>query len=268
MNILVLAGRRENGSFGDKTKALLQIHNKYSIEYILESIIKSKYYENTHGIYISCHKEDIDSINTVIKENSLLNSQSNNIKLIDNSHKQLISKIIVEFHQQNNQTSLLTLTADHPVLNYDDINNFLDAVQEIDSNIYYGMVNGQAEFRTKYPDLFNTRTWHKLNNNTWLSGANISYIKQSIKNKDFLMSLEKNRKNPLKTISSFSPKSILFLFKCLTKYLFKNLSLKEFEQAISETFQQDFKIILLNKPEACCDIDKQEDLEFVRKYLK
>ncbi len=255
--VLILAGKRNQDSlsesFGVQNKALIPLAGKRMVEWVFDAINGF----GTENLWIS-----VDAAQKALFEQEFP-AYSNNLLIIENSGSPMNS-IIRALNLLKEGESLLVTTADNPLLNSEFIHYFLQKANESEAELLIATVNGHEGLISKYP--FLSRTWHKLNSKVWLSGANLFYWSPKTLNSaatQILTKLEERRKSPMGFASILSGTNLIFLLKLILQCT----SIKEANQAFSKTLAFGVEFITLPFPEACVDVDKLSDYEFVERLL-
>lgn len=254
---LVLAGKRKSDPlseyFGLDNKAFIKLKNKYLIEWVIEALQNSA----IQNIIISLQKTQKSIFETNLnKKHTFLEA---------NSLDSPIDAVFQALNLPETKNGLLITTADNVFLSSEIIAYFLNICQKSSAEIIIATVNGKDNLSQNYPNI--KRTWHKLNSQTWLSGANLFFWKPNT-NKEraykVLYELEANRKSPFKFAQIIAKKFSLLFF---LKLLFRQTSIKECSKAFSEAVGLKVELITLPFPQACIDIDRLSDLKFAENIL-
>lgn len=255
---IVLAGKRKedplSNHFSVENKAFIELENRTLIDWVFSSLQKA-------GVKEPC----LLSVTETQKEVFLGKLKDYSYELVLNQPQESpVKSTIKALNLLKPDQSLLITTADNPLLSERILNFFLQKSLSSDADLVIGVVNGQDKLVQQLPHI--KRTWHKVNNKTWLSGANLFYwSKKNFGNSlsDVLVRLETQRKNPFAFTSTVAKVNFVFLLK----YLLQVSSIQECEQALSKAVGIKIKLLVLPFPEACIDVDKLEDYELVKKIV-
>lgn len=262
INTLILAGRRKKNpleeAFQVENKSFINIHGQYSISYVLDAVYD---YDPISCIYLGVAPEQRELFQRHI---------SQPFHIIDSFEEESPVNVIVRALRRLPEGSpLLVTTSDNTFLSGDDIKYFLSHARQAD--ILIATVNGCNELIEDYPQMRNQRTWHKLNSQTWLSGANLFYInitrEQIDSLEEILAMMEANRKSPLSfcwSLLSKSPLQALFFLKYVLRAV---SSLEEVDQFLSKGLNTRVKLITMPKSKLCIDLDTEEDYKFISEQL-
>jgi molybdopterin-guanine dinucleotide biosynthesis protein A len=255
---LVLAGKRPldnfSSSYGVDNKAFILLERKPLIAWVLDSLHLAGL---THKTLIS-----IDSRQKELFEQNLASYNCEFLYSEPNSSP--VDSVFKAFGNLNNDEGLLITTADNPLLSKEILHNFLQKCQASGAELIIGTVNGHDGLIERFPEM--KRTWHKLNENTWLSGANLFYWKPknfSDNTHQVMLKLESQRKSPIAFAITVSKIDCYFFMKLLTQ----QTTLDECSQALSKVTGIKIELVTLSSMEACIDVDKPEDLELAKLFL-
>ncbi|GFR35380.1 nucleotidyltransferase family protein [Thermobrachium celere] len=240
VNALILAGDRgEDGV----SKALLRIGQKYMIEYIIDALNGCA---NVKDIYIVCDENVENKISSKVK--GCIRPREGIIENIQAASEYIKDK----------NTPLIICTADIPLVSSEAVDDFVIECESKNIDVGYPIIDKRLN-DVKYPDV--KRTYVKMKEGTY-TGGNIIYIKMEVIDKftDKAKQLVQYRKKPLKM-------SRILGITFLLRLALGKLTIPAVESKIGRMFDVNGKAILTKYPEIGNDVDKQEDIDFVKKYL-
>ncbi|MCX7951006.1 MAG: nucleotidyltransferase family protein [Clostridiales bacterium] len=240
VNAVILAGDK-----GDKgvSKALLKIGNRYMVEYIIESLKKSNCVSKIYMVADENVKNVIlDKVDGYIKPAG---------DIIDN-----IKSAAKQINDDN--TPLIICTADIPLVSSEAIYDFVKTCIDKKIDVGYPIIDKKLNDE-KYPDV--RRTYVKMKDGTY-TGGNIVYIHpRAIENcTNKAKELVEYRKKPLKMGQTLG-------FTFLIRLALGVLTISAVEKKIADMFNVNGIAIKTKYPEIGNDVDKEEDIVFVEKYL-
>lgn len=263
---LILAGKRSNDilceEFNLSNKAFLSVAQKPLISHVVDAIGSNHSLQEPLHISYTQGQEDI--FNEFFSEHH----HELNIKFVENKiNASLVQACTSTLQLIKQDDALLITTADNGLLDEEILSYFLKECRKSPDEILIGVVNGK-EHKEHY-NLQNNikRTWHKINKDTWLSGANLFYWPKSAMNPQIekvLTKLEKNRKSPLGFCSIVANINLLFLLK----FALSKSSLEECNKFLSKVLGASSRLYILPFWQACIDVDKPADFHFVEEYLQ
>lgn len=240
VNAVILAGDK-----GDKgvSKALLKIGNRYMVEYIIQSLKKSNCVSKIYMVADENVKNVIlDEVDGYIKPAG---------DIIDN-----IKSATKQINDDN--TPLIICTADIPLVSSEAIHDFVKTCIDKKIDVGYPIIDKKLNDE-KYPDV--RRTYVKMKDGTY-TGGNIVYIHpRAIENcTKKAKELVEYRKKPLKMGQTLG-------FTFLIRLALGVLTISAVEKKIADMFNVNGVAIKTKYPEIGNDVDKEEDIVFVEKYL-
>ena len=258
INCLILAGQRSGDPLSEyfhlPNKAFIPLLGKPLIEWVLDALNQSNCFR-APIISVSSSQENLFVEKLKDHEYKLLSLPENSSRL--DGVFRCLKSIDSDEH-------LFITTSDNPLLTAEIIDSFLNICSRSQADLIVGTVNGQAGLIQKHPEM--RRTWHKLNKDIWLSGANLFYWspkKLSSQNYEALSRLERQRKSPLAFAQIIAQVNLLFF----CKLFLHQTSLKECNKVISQTLGIQTELALIPAPEACIDVDKLGDLEIAEQIM-
>lgn len=248
INALILAGTKEKGplEIAEKVdnKALIMIHGKPMIEYIVDALN---------------HSENINKISVVGPKNELLPYIGKKVEEILNAGNSILENMERGLNFFNSVDNLLILTSDIPLITAEAIDEFLRICTKRKACIGYPIITKENIIK-KYPET--ERTYVKMKEGVFC-GGNIIFFKPKVffQNKELIQEIFNNRKDNWKNAKKLGIKFIL-------KFLFKTLTIEEAEKRVTDIFGYNSVAIMVSHPEIMIDLDKFSDLKLIRNCLE
>ena len=247
---VVLAGGKKEGLLKSEAlpvnEALIPIGDKLMIEYVVEALLQSAHIDR---IVIAGPLEQLAE---------LFGHTGATIKLVqcgdtavDSFRRAFRAVCPVREH-------ILIVTADVPLLTTQAVDDFVSACLALEGDLFYPIVSKQSNEK-KYPGV--KRTYVKLKEG-FFTGGNLIFIKPEIVEKCMPVAeqLVRLRKKPWR-LASYIGWGVLF------KYILGSLSLRDAEKEVSKKMGIHGVAIISSFPEIGIDVDKQSDLEVVKRTL-
>jgi molybdopterin-guanine dinucleotide biosynthesis protein A len=244
VNALILAGEdHDTDKLGTSVKALIDIHGKPMVKYIIDALKKS---------------DIIDKIAMVGPHEKLYELFHEEVDYIVDGEHSIIDNVLEGMQYLGSEKEVIVSTSDIPMLTVECICDFIKQAQQSNADLCYPIVDKKVN-ELKFMGI--ERTYTVIKEGTF-TGGNLFYINPLIVNKccDKAKQLIDNRKNALKMAKILGWKTLLLLFT-------GRLSVRQAEQRFSKIFGIRAKAIISNYPELANDVDKPSDLLFVQKYL-
>jgi len=244
---VVLAGGQKEGLIQGEAlpinEALIPIGSKFMIEYVVEALQKSSHIEK---IVISGPVEQLEKIFPQVPTITLVQSGDT---AVDSFQKAFFAVSPV-------QDLILVVTADVPLLTTQAIDDFISVCLRQEGDLFYPIVSKQAN-ENKYPGI--KRTYVNLKEGVF-TGGNLILLKPGIVEKCIPVAeqLVRLRKKPLR-LATYIGWGVLF------RYIFRNLSLRDAEKEVSKLMGIQGVGIISSFPEIGIDVDKQSDLDVIKK---
>ncbi|SEF38705.1 MobA-like NTP transferase domain-containing protein [Caloramator fervidus] len=240
VNALILAGDR--GKDGTP-KALIKIKDRYMIEFLIEALKSSGVVKN---IYVVGDEILNNKIGHLV--DGFIKSKG---EMFENLRFGI--KVIGDF-----ETPVLACTSDIPLVKGEAVKEFVLECQKLNLDVGYPIIDKRLNDE-KYPDV--RRTYVKLKEGTF-TGGNLAYINPKVIDRATkkVEELIAYRKKPLKMARVLG-------VNFLVKLALGILSLDAVEKKICDMFKVKGKAILTKYPEIGNDVDKPEDIEFVKRYV-
>lgn len=245
---LVVAGGKNNGSLKDLSnkeyESLIEIANKPMAQHVIKAVKGVKEIDKVAVVGPREFAKYIDDQDLVIEpEEVLINNIKNGIEALNSEHH------------------ILIVTADIPLIRSDIIIDFIKKCKnEKEYDLFYPVISKENNMK-KYPDV--ERTYVHLKEGIYTGGNLVIVSPEIIQGPldwyDKILSL---RKKPFKM-------SQLLGFKFIIKFIFRQLTIKEVEERISDIIGHKCKALMVEYPEIGFDVDKPSDLKLMReKYFK
>lgn len=250
MHAIVLAGGTEDDKWarqhGVKNKAFLPINDLPMITYVIAALRECPRVEQI----IVVGPEDALSSLLPYDGIRFLPEQGD---IIDN-----VLAAVLELPQDK---KVLICTSDIPMLTPEALSALFEAVSEREADIYYPIIN-RVDCERRYPGV--KRTYAKLKNGSF-TGGNIVIVnpKQAVPLSQVFRKLVMERKNPVKMLLTFGLPGITFALRLVLGLL----TVSELEERISSILKIIGVAIYCAYPEIGTDVDKDSDLELVRRVL-
>ncbi|MGM0445039.1 MAG: NTP transferase domain-containing protein [Bacillota bacterium] len=244
---LVVAGAKNNGALKDysnkKYESLIEIAGKPMLQHVIEAVENA---EEINEIVIVGPENINEVIGTdyeVIKpEDVLINNIKNGIDALNHEHH------------------ILIITSDIPLITTKIIEDFIKKCElEKKHDLFYPVISKEINLK-KYPEV--ERTYVHLKEGIFTGGNMVLVSPEIIQGPlDWYDKILNLRKKPFKM-------SQMLGFKFIIKFIFRQLSIKEVENRISDIIGHKCKALIVESPEIGFDVDKPSDLKMMKeKYL-
>jgi GTP:adenosylcobinamide-phosphate guanylyltransferase len=251
-NIIVLAGDRGEddplaGVLGVPRKALLKIHDKPMLGYVLEAIRGSKKAKDIYVVANSVYEIEAGMNLTLFGDMKFLEGKSS---------PALSLKAILE---KNDLFPVVILTADCPLLTSEIIDEFIEKAEQNNPEIAIGFAT-KKNIETLYPRGRRTYLFFK---NEGYSGCNLFTFKSSkaLKSIKFWAKFEKSRKKEFKLLMAFGLWNLTLMF-------LKRLDIFEAFERVSLKLGIEVKPVIISDANAAIDVDRSKHIAIVEKILK
>ena len=248
VNVILLAGAANTGPLKDVSpvtnEALIDIGGKPMIQYVIDGLRQSS---EVNRIVIVAPPGEIEPHVT-----------GENLEFVPSSGH-IVDNVVNAARVLPKSEEILIATCDIPLITGEIIDGLLALCRKTPADIYYPIVE-KSVGEQKYPRV--KRTYVNLQEGTF-TGGNLFLVNPAIiettapKVYKFL----DYRKNPLKMVT------LLGFFFLLRYLVFKNLTLKELEQKISDMWHIKGAVVICPWPEVGIDVDKPSDLQLARAVL-
>ncbi len=183
--------------------------------------------------------------------------EQDNINWINNGATPCTSAQLA-LQQITTSSPTLITTADHALLNPEIIDYFCRQAIESEADALVGLANAELVVQA-YPEVGRTK-W-KFQDSQYCS-CNLFALRTSRGRElvEFWKQVEDDRKNPLRIISKLGWLTVM-------RFLFRQITLDQALQQLSNKLSLSIKPILLPFAEAAIDVDTEQDLRLVEKIL-
>lgn len=244
INALILAGARkpydEVAKAGGKPfKALVEIHGKPMIQYVVEALQAS---ERVEKIIVAIPAE--------------AGFQMEGVEILE--PKESPAKTVEAAYELIGESNLLVATADHPLLNKEMLIEFVEEAALTRKDAVAGLAPLPVVMGA-YPET--KRTGLRFKDESY-SGCNLFFLQGSRASNiiRFWQKLEDKRKSPWKMAKQVG-------FGVLIKYALNQLTLENAIEDLSRKAGCYLGVVMMSQAEAAIDVDKVEDLKLVTKIL-
>ncbi len=237
-------------------KALIPIHQKPSIEWILSAI--SSGIQLAKNTYPQLHCNTI-VVGTKALRNSAWDKYIDTFVEVPEDNK--LSQNVREGFFPVNGDYTIVLTGDIPCIEGGMIQELVHQCQkEAPFDLAVPLIRKEDVEKT-YPG--SKRTYGKIQEGH-VKIANCFFIKTSVipKIEEMMDSFIENRKNLVKLVFSFG---LIPLFKL---FVSKSISIPQLETVFTKTFHLHAKGFFTSYPQLAVDIDKQSDIQDIENYFK
>ncbi len=248
VNVILLAGAANNGPLKDVSpvpnEALVEIGGKPMVQYVIDGLRQSK---EVRRIVIVAPPGEIEPHVT-----------GENLEFVPSAGS-IVDNVVAAARILPKDEQLLIATCDIPLINGEIVDGLIALCRQREADIYYPIVEKSLGER-KYPVV--KRTYVTLREGTF-TGGNLFLVNPEIveRTADKVRKFLEYRKNPLKMVTLLG---VPFLLRYL---LFKNLTLQELEQKVSQMWNVRGAVIICPWPEVGIDVDKPSDLQLARAAL-
>lgn len=245
MNAIILAGgKKGEHSNTIENKALLKIHGKYMIEYVIDSLKKVP---------------QIDKILVVGDKTQLTQAIGSKADYIIEGTGSIVDNTMKALDYLPGEKEILLLTCDIPLITPEALEHFIESSREKNADLCYSIVEKSLNDE-KYPEV--KRTYAKLKEGEF-TGGNVFYFNPEIKDrcKDFVDEMLKYRKSPAKMAQILG-------FAFLIKLALGVLTINSIKKKCDKLMNINAEVVISPYPEIGNDVDKISDIEFAKKYIK
>lgn len=245
VDAVVLAGAPNNGQLrevnGEKWEAIIPIHGKPMVNYVIEALQSSKHIENL----------------IVVGPFEIGDALPPHVTLVQ-AGDTLTENIFLALDALEKKNKVLLVTADIPFVHPEAIDDFLGRCAELDAEIYFPLISKEANQQV-YPET--VRTYFSLKEGTFTGGNILLASPEAIANSRWIMDeVIFNRKKPWKIFR-------LLGFGFIVKFLAKRLTLQEIEKQASGILGYNGTLIISPYPELGTDVDKPSDLDLATRLI-
>ncbi|NLJ80738.1 MAG: NTP transferase domain-containing protein [Firmicutes bacterium] len=245
VDAVVLAGAPNEGKLKEaspeKWEAIIPIHGKPMINYVIEALQNSKGVETIVVVGPEAIKKHLPAGARLVQ-----------------SGESLTENVFLGLEVLEQKNKVLLVSSDIPFIHSEAIDDFLERCSELRRDVYYPLISKEANEQV-YPETI--RTYFRLKEGTFTGGNLLLASAEAIKNSREIMSLViSQRKKPWKIIRMLG---FVFAFKLVTN----RLTLLEIEKRAAEILGYSGALMIVPYPEIGTDIDKPSDLELALKVI-
>ena len=249
MHAIVLAGGIDDQfalRHGYKNKAFLPINDLPMISYVVDALSKCSHIQK---IVVVGPLEELTRLSW--DENVLLLPECGDA--IDN--------VLTATAELPQDSKILVCTSDIPMITVEALNALFEAVEARDADIYYPIIE-RENCEDRFPGV--KRTYAKLKDGSY-TGGNVFIFKPAtmLHLAPLFKKLVADRKNPVKMALAFGLPGVSFV----ARLALGKLTVAELEHGISKLLDIKGVAIFCSYPEVGTDVDKESDLELVRRVL-
>lgn len=240
---IVLAGGQLKGK--NLPKSNIVFRGKTLIERVVDALFKSKYVSE---IIVIAGDE---GLRVLSEEKKAL------LKAVVPAGDDLIGRIFTALDYASNEFILL-IPVDIPFVDERILDGFIEECFKEENDAYYPIIKKEV-IEKAFPET--KRTYGKLKDGTF-TGGNLFLVKKNLfyKNRRFIEEIYDARKSAYKMARVAG-------FKIFLKGVFGTLTVKDAEERVSKLFENaKLKAVETSFPEIGIDVDKEEDLLFLKKY--
>lgn len=229
------------------SKALVKINGKAMIEYLIDAFGGAS---------------SINRIVALVPLSAQYESWTNRIDKVLVASDSMIENIHAGLEYLSSESGLsshvVLSSCDIPLLTAEAIEDFLKRCRQHEAEIYYTIIPREVVKRA-YPET--KRTYATLKDGTF-TGGNIGLVSPEaiINNFSLLEKAYNLRKSPLQLARVLG-------FKFIVKFALRSLTIAEAEERVTDLLNARGKAVVTPYPEIGIDVDKQVDLELVRRVL-
>lgn len=245
-NAVVLAGSPNTGPLKDcsraKSEALIKIGSRYMVEYVVETLLKSKLI----GEIVVVGPQELGKI---FKHSRIIVVEGGGTA---------VESLQTGLLRLDKYTPVLIATSDIPLLSVEAVNDFIELCQVRPADVYYPVVPREVIEKT-YPDV--ERTYVSLREGV-VTGGNLFLVNPAVVDKcaELAQVIVDLRKSPFRLCQLMGLKFIIM-------YLLKKLSLPQVEEKVSGLFDITAVAVISRYAEIGVDVDKPSDLAVVSACL-
>ncbi|RKD30916.1 nucleotidyltransferase family protein [Thermohalobacter berrensis] len=243
VNCVILAGKTEKMLRGKKSKGIVDINGKPMVSYVIQALKDS-------GV--------VDRI-VLVGDKTVYSSLNSKIENVINDKGSMIDNVKAGVNYFKDDPYVLITTCDIPLLTGTAVREFVIESLKSEVDLCYPVIKKKV-CKEKYPNA--KRTYVKLKEGHF-TGGNMMIINPLILDKCIEIAEEiiQFRKNPLKM-------SKVLGLGLLIKLITGRLSIGNVEKRVENILGLKPKAIITQYAEIGNDVDKPEDLEMAKKYLK
>lgn len=242
-------------------KTLIEIEGKPMINYVIDAIIAA---EIASYILIVGLPEakitlpdtfDHDKISFIHIEGPLYKKTIGGGAELDR-----LSQDNPELFPDKGNRYMIMMNGDIPTVTPEAIHDFLDQIGEPDAKFYHS-ASHRDSMEATFPG--SKRSWIHIKGKNDYCGGDIDLVDVDtiLENQELIQQISENRKLVVKALLKLSP---FFMIK----YLLRRISLEQVEDILTKMFGFESRVIICNHAEIVFDIDKPNQLDIAREYIK
>lgn len=242
LTAIILAGGTVKGQ--NIPKSLFKVGDRNLLQITLDACERSRLVDE---VIVICPAQAASYLNGYSKVKDWIESSED-----------LIERIYTAI-DRTRADDLLILPVDMPFITAEIIDGFIEECLAEPVGGYYPILTREM-LEERFPGT--KRTYAKLKDGIY-TGGNIFLIKKTvmINRRDFIEELYEARKKPFKLARAVG-------ISMFIKGLLRILTVREAEERVSKLVNAPLKAVYTRYPEIGIDIDKPEDVEYVRRYLE
>ncbi len=247
MDVIVLAGEKKdnNNNVGEElNKAFYKIRDKHMVEYVVETLRKSK---------------GIEKIAVVGPKDKLKSVFGGMVDYIIEGSGSIVSNVLLTLECFPEDRKVLIVTSDIPMITRESIEDFIERCRGKDADLYYSIVDKKVN-DLRYPGV--RRTYARL----WegrFTGGNVFCFNPAAKDKckDFFEKMLEYRKSPAKMARILG-------FGFLLRLALGILTINAIQKKCESLLDVRAAVIISPYPEIGNDVDSLSDLKIIEKYMQ
>lgn len=249
VNVIVLAGAANGGPLREVSpatnEALVEINGKPMIQYVIDGLRQAR---SVARIVIVAPPGEVEPHVT-----------GRDLEFVP-SRGHIIDNILEALKVLPKDEMFLVVSSDVPLITGQIVDDLVALCQKQSADLYYPIVE-KSVAEARFPHV--KRTYVPLREGIF-TGGNIFLVNPAIVDRavPVVRAFLDYRKSPLKMVS------LLGWGFALRYMVFRNLSLKELEQKVSDMLGIKGAVIICPWPEVGVDVDKPSDLELMRSILQ
>ena len=242
-------------------KTLIEIEGKPMVNYVLDAVIAAEI--ASYILIVGLPEEkvtlpdtfDHDKISFIHIEGQLFNKTFGGGIELDR-----LSKENPELFPDKDNRYMVMLNGDIPTVTVEAIHDFIDQIGKPVAKFYHS-VSHRDLMDAKFPD--SNRSWIHIKGKNDYCGGDIDYIcvDTILENYELIKTISENRKLLVKALFKLSPYFFI-------KYVFRRIVMEDVEEILTKLFGFDSKVIVVNHPEIAFDVDKPNQLDMAREYIR
>ncbi len=244
---IILAGggrdERFQKKYGVTNRALLAIHDRFMIEYVIDSL------------------KDVPTVRRIVVVGAVYELKCRIKGLVEEvvpSGENPFESTVNGLNYLHSQERVLVVTSDTPLLKGEMIQDFLYRCDKRNADFYYPIIRKEV-YQKKFG--YSKRTFVCLREGCF-SGGNMLYVDPAIvqKRKEWISKVISQRKNPLAIARLLGVRIIL-------KFLLRRVGIRDIEDRVKKILGMKGLAVITPYPEIGFDVDAPEHAELVRNMV-